>query len=241
MFRYLTLLLLLPFSISAQPNQEWYANNDRGNHFEGSYTRKVSNPSIHLVSLATPLPAYSFGQRQQLSVQFFSPEPKAYNLHAEELRVSQFYWLEDKNKQAKTGWNHFGGWHVDYILKRLSIDHRNLGLLIHIGRKNERQFVPARMQISEGPTTPSMYIAQIRLGRPASGGSYRLFRGKSKTRSRQILQQGISQKSSGTVFPIVIPFDVFQKQAGWYTVEINLEESRTGDPFTYSFSFYHPN
>ena len=141
------LFLLIPFFLTAQPNQEWYNKNDRGAHFEGSYTRKVSNPSINLVSLTGNSLAYQFGQKQKLQVKFFCPDTIQYNLHAEELRVSQFYWMEDKNQKAKNGWNEFNNWHVDYLLKKYSIDKRNLGVLIRTGEKGSRNYLPAFIQL----------------------------------------------------------------------------------------------
>lgn len=239
MRRPLTLLCLLPLSLLAQPSQQWYQENDRGTHYEGSYTRKVSNPSISLVSLTTPVPAYRFGQRQQLEVQFYTPNASNYQLHAEELRIAQFYWMEDKNKSATAGWNAFMAWPVDYILQRLSIDHRNLAVLIRLGNRGSRQFTPARVTVGKTDNSASLYIAQLRLGRPASGGFFRLYRGQSKSTNSQLLQQKIAPKSSGTVFPIALRFSDLSVGAGWYTVEVNLRERGTGDPFTYSFSFYH--
>jgi len=232
-------LLLLPFFLSAQPNQQWYDENDRGIHYEGSYTRKVSNPSINLVSLTGSLPAYQFGKKQKMHIRFFSPEMLKYNLHAEELRISQFYWLEDKSQNTKQGWNTFNNWQVDYLLKRFSIDHRNLGVLIRLGGKGERQYLPAFVQLGEEVIPPQRYIAQVRLGRPSSGGSFSLFKSKSRTKNHLIKIQSISRKSSGTVFPIVIPNSELDNQNGWYTIEINMKEEQTGDPFTYSFAFYH--
>ncbi|MEZ4995372.1 MAG: hypothetical protein R2824_33450, partial [Saprospiraceae bacterium] len=219
--------------------QQWYRANDRGNRFEGSYTRKVSNPSISLVSLTGNLPAYTFGEKQSLQVRFFSPDVEEYNLHAEELRVSQFYWMEDKDQKSRGGWNTFSDWQVDYFLKRLSIDHRNLGVLVYLGDKADRHFAPAFIVLPQESSPPEIYIAQIRLGRPSSGGSFSLYKGRSKISAELILEQAISKKSSGTVFPIVIPFETLKKDGDWYTVEINLKEARTGDPFTYSFSFFH--
>lgn len=238
--RNLTFLFLLTVSfLCAQPNQQWYLDNDRGKHFEGSYTRKVSNPSISLVALTSPLPAYAFGEKQKLNIQFFAPEGSPYNLHAEELRITQFYWLEDKSKNARAGWNSFDNWQVDYLLRRFAIDHRNLGVLVRLGQKGNRKYLPARVQLEGRHANPTIYIAQLRLGRPASGGSFTLYRGQTKTAVRQIYQQSISKKSSGTVFPVVIPFDRLGSDPGWFTLELNLKEERTGDPFTYSFSFYH--
>lgn len=233
------LFLLIPCFLVAQPNQDWYKNNDRGNHFEGSYTRKVSNPSISLISLTGNLPKYKFGKKQKLGIRFFSPDTSQYNLHAEELRVAQFYWMEDKKQNAKQGWNEFLNWHVDFILKRFSIDHRNIGVLIRSGEKGERNFLPANVHFQGEEFIPKMYIAQMRLGRPASGGSFNFYNGKSRSKENLIKKQKISKKSSGIVFPLVIPIEQLGKKEGWITVEINLKEERTGDPFTYSFSFYH--
>lgn len=232
--------ICFPVLLFSQPGQDWYDKNDRGDHYEGSYTRKVSNPSISLVSLTGNLPAYDFGQRQKLQVKFYNPKKYSYNLHAEELRVSQFYWMEDKNNKSPEGWNTFDNWQVDYFLKRLSIDHRNLGILIRLGGKGNRTYSPALVQLNNQNNNPRFYIAQLRLGRPASGGSFSLYRGKSRSSNKLLKNQAITKKASGTVFPVVLPLKDLGMEADWFTVEVNLREERTGDPFTYSFSFYHP-
>lgn len=236
-------LLCLPLLLGGQPSQQWYEANDRGNRFEGSYSRKVSNPSISLVSLSSHIPPYAFGEKQKLEARFFSPDVQEYNLHAEELRVSRFYWMEDKNQKSRKGWNSFSGWQVDYFLRRFSIDHRNLGILIHLGDKGERNYAPALIHIEgENREEAQFYIAQIRLGRPSSGGSFSVFKGRSRVPDNLIREQAITKKSPGTVFPIVLPIEELGEKETWFTVEINLKELRTGDPFTYSFSFYHyPN
>ena len=231
--------LLSSLPSAAQRSPEWLQSNDRGNRYEGTYTRKVSNPSINLVSLTGNLPAYHFGEKQKLEVSFFSPGLLEYQLHAEELRVSQFYWMEDKNQKSRIGWNVFSGWQVDYILKRLSIDHRNLGVLVCLGEKADRQYTPALINIEGETGENQFYIAQIRLGRPSSGGSFSIFSGTSRVAANLIREQAITRKSSGTVFPLLIPINELDKKNTWYTVEINLKEARTGDPFTYSFSFFH--
>lgn len=241
---YLAVFFLLFFSsfVLAQPGPTWFQSNDRGNHFEGSYSKKVSNPSVSLVSLLGNTVNYSFGQDQALDVQFFSDEKQAYELHAEELRITQFYWMQDKNTMAAKGWNSFNTWKVDYLLKKLSIDSRNLALLVQVGEKGKRKFLPAYVSMNGESQGSSRYIAQIRLGRAASTGSYSIYKGTDRVKEKLIKEQGITDKPAGIVFPLVIAKEELGNEPMWITVEINLKEKNTLDPFTYSFSFFHqPN
>ncbi len=232
-------MLLFSSQLFAQPGPDWFKQNDRGRHFEGSYTKKVSNPSINLVSLSTAMPRYVFGNKEQLQAAFYSPSEQAYLLHAEELQVVQFYWLQDKTEKATAGWNTFSGWHVDYMLKRLSVDARNLGVLIRLGEPGSRQFAPARISMGDKPSGGARYIAQLRLGRPVAKGSFKVYLGEERNADNLIMEKPITAKSSGTVFPIVLPVETLGGASDWVRVEINLIEKRTLDPFTYSFSFYH--
>lgn len=226
-------------SLLAQPGPDWYTNNDRGNRYEGSYSRKVSNPSLNLVSLtATPV-QYAFGNKQQLNLRFFLEGSTEYDLHAEELRITQYYWMQDKNKNAQSGWNSFEGWHVDYILKQLSIDHRNLGILVQVGDKGSRKYAPVWVSTDGNQPELKRYIAQLRMGRSAAKGSFRIYKGENRTPANLLQERAITAKSSGTIFPIIVPTKTLGDEAGWITVEINMQEKNTMDPFTYSFSFYH--
>jgi len=235
-------LVIMPIIVSAQPNKRWYKNNDKGNRYEGTYIQKVSNLKISLAAFSTELPNYEFDKRQKLELQFFSPNDSKYKLRAEELRISKFYWMEDKNQKAKEGWNSFNNWPVDYYLKRLSINKRNLGLLAHIGKIGERTFAPVFINIEDEITNPEYYIAQIRLGSPVANGKFIVYEGKkNKAQQNIVLEHNITKKSAGTVFPIVIPIETLDKNEGWFTVEIGAIEERTEDAFSYSFSFYHQN
>jgi hypothetical protein len=233
------LLTTLAASLSAQPDDDWFSKNDRGNRYEGSYSRKVSNPSVNLVSLTAVSPKYEWGKGQQLDVKFYNPLKQEYELHAEELTVTQFYWMQDKKKETAAGWQRFEGWQVDFLLKRLSIDARNLGVLVRLGERGSRKYAPAQVNLAGETAEAKQYVAQLRLGRPTADGSFKVYRGEKKTKENLVLEQKITAKSSGSTFPIVLAFATIGKEAGWFSVEVNLREKGTLDPFTYSFSFYH--
>lgn len=238
------LILLLAFALcstfaQAQPGDDWFAKNDRGNRYEGAYSRKVGNPSVNLVALTASSPKYKLGAGQKLKVAFYSPAVQAFELHAEELLVTQFYWMQVKDIQSAAGWNTFEGWQVDFMLKRLSLESRNLGVLVRLGDRSSRKFAPAQVSLEGETPEIKQYVAQLRLGRAAADGAYKIYRGESRTKASLILEQKIAAKSSGATFPVVIPVSSLGNQAGWFTVEVNLREKSTLDPFTYSFSFYH--
>lgn len=233
------ILLLLWSPLLAQPADEWFKQNDRGNRFEGSYSQKVSNPSVNLVSLTASTAKYTLGQGQQLQVRFYNPGVTEYDLHAEELNVTQFYWMQEKNKSSAKGWQQFAGWQVDMMLKRLSIDARNLGVLVRLGERGGRKFSPAYVSLAgETAAAPRNFIAQLRLGRAAADGNFKVYKGESRSKASLLFEQKISAKASGTTFPIVIAADKLGAEASWFTVEVNFREKGSLDPFTYSFSFY---
>lgn len=216
----------------------WKEKNDRGSRYEGSYNRLVGNPSIELVSLMRHLEPYSFGQGQTLTARFYSPQAQKYNLKAEELKTTRFYWLEDKQEQAEVGWNHFSDWPVDFLLKRLAIYPNNLGVLVRLGDPGSRTFSPVSLTVGEQIEKLNRYTAQFRLGRSSSGGQYRIYVGQHVSENSLLDQARISVKSTGKPFPITFSADKLP-QEGWYTVKVFMREKNTLDDFTYTFSFYH--
>lgn len=224
----------------AQRSPDWLTKNDRGNRYEGSYTRKVSNLSIDLLSLTGYFESYEFGKDQTLQIKFYSPEDASFRLKAEELVVTQYYWMQAKENEANAGWNQFGDWPVDYYLKRLSVSHRNLGVLIQYNPDSEiRHFLPAFISHSKGFQEIARYVLQFRLGRAIVDGQYKVFRGKTRAANHLLTSGKISSKSGGTSFPLVIPVEKFKTFQGWISVEVNCRERGTLDPFSYSLLFYH--
>ncbi|MEM6764970.1 MAG: hypothetical protein AAF824_03170 [Bacteroidota bacterium] len=238
------LLISMLFStVEAQKkrDEEWKRTHKRENRFEGTYTRQVGNPAIELLSLTSSFEPYEFRKSQQLTVKFFSPVDTSYFLKAEELRIFKFYWMESSEtvNQAITGWNEFGPWPVDDWLRRLSLTADKLGVLVRMGDWKSREILPVDIYFSEDPPVRNFLIAQFRLGRSISKGTFRLFKGKEKT-STSLLHKGkIGKKPGGSFFPVVMPKAWFQAEKGWYTLEVSLKEQGSFDDFSYSFSFYH--
>ena len=241
MSRIFTVILCLGLHLSwaqQQRSPHWHLKNDRGNRYEGSYTKDVSSYSVNLVSLvAGTIPNYQFRQNQQLKVRFYCPSTQPYQLRAEELKTTRYYWMQDKNTQAATGWYTFAPWPVDAILDDLQVPHENLGVAVELGRVGSGWFVPAWVYQSSAPGSARSYTAQIQLGFSVARGEYKIYPGKGVTANA--LRAGkISAKSGGDTFPIVIPINSLAS-SGWYTVEVNLRDKRRLDLTSYSFSFYH--
>ncbi|MEO1254380.1 MAG: hypothetical protein AAFY41_05780 [Bacteroidota bacterium] len=238
----ITLCLVILASAFSQDRRsaEWKKNNDRKNRYEGTYTRKVSNPSIDLVSLKAYQEEYESSKGHVLKVQFYTPEAMEYRLIAQELRVTRFYWMEAKDTLSIISWNTFQPWPVDYLLRRLRITYQNLGVVAQLLKEGsrKREFAPVYVYHSSSPGRTSYYVAYFHLGRPASGGSYSISSGRHRANAELLQTYPISKKSGGTAFPIRIKTELLES-SGWYTVEVNLREKGTLDPFSYSFSFYH--
>ena len=231
------MVLVLP--LLGQRSPDWFQSNDRGNRYEGTYTRKVSNLSIDLVSLTGFVEPYTFGEKQMLKAKFYCPAKASYQFNVEELIVSHFYWMQDKQTAAREGWNTFENWPVDYLLKSLGITHRNLGILVHLDEASARNFVPVLLFHSQAPQEVTRYVAQLRLGRSAADGRYKVYQGENRNAAALLLQGNISAKSGGTTFPLIIP--ATQLKEGWLSVEVNLREQGSLAPYSYNFRFYHKN
>ncbi|MDW3647393.1 MAG: hypothetical protein R8P61_10035 [Bacteroidia bacterium] len=244
-------LCLLFFSGIAQRSKEWQDKNDRGNRFEGEYfDRDIGNLAIDLLSFFSPGDHYVFGEDQRLEVHFYNPDSGQYKLVAKEIDVRQFYWMEDKNSSSRNGWNTFSGWPVDYLLKSLEINRKNLGLLVNLGKPNEKIISPAYLGIAEKSDKDSFkpfYVAHFVLGTSAEKGSWKLYQGKGRRAGTLIQERKLSSKDGSSPFAIYIMKKLLP-QSGWYTMELNFtslernnsEKSESKEEvMTYAFSFYH--
>ena len=241
MSRILLLLLCMGLQFSwAQQSRStyWLQKNDRGNRYEGSYTRQVNNYNIKLVSLvAGAIPNYQFRQNQQLKVRFYCPESQSYQLRAEERIATKYYWMQAKKTRATMGWNTFTPWPVDVVLKELNVRSQNLGVVVELGRVGSGRFVPSQVYQNAYTGSARRYTAHIQVGFGVAKGNCKVYRGQRVTGS-PLVERKISEKSGGDTFPILISASSLPA-SGWYTVQINLRESRRLDLKTHSFTFYH--
>lgn len=235
------LLLLSTLPLAAQRNAEWKRSNDRGTRYEGTYSRQVSG-GLELVSLHAGMPAsFSFGQGQQLRVRMYSPGNLSYTLHAEDLSGTQFYWWEDKNGQTSTGWYHSPAeWSVDYLLARLRLPANNLGICAETqgSTRDHKKYLVAQVYTGGTPPPVERFTAVLRLGRATAGGTYKVYRGESRSGS-PLLEGNITARSGGSRVNLSFPASSLQA-AGWYFVDITLRERGTLNPSTHTFSFYVP-
>ncbi|MEM7371207.1 MAG: hypothetical protein AAF587_21505 [Bacteroidota bacterium] len=234
-----SLLFCLLSNLHAQRSEAWKQANDRKDRYEGTYSRQVGNPDLELVSLTTGLRPYVFGQRKRLKLRFYSPSASRYKLHAEDVKGTQFYWWEDKHRQTSRGWHQSpAGWPVDYLLRKLNIRANNLGILAELEGIGRKKFAPVQVYSGGQPSGISRYVALLRLGRAAAGGTYTVHEGESR-RGRILLQKGVAARSGGSILALSIPAKVLPAGT-WVFVELTLKERGTLDPFTYSFQFYVP-
>lgn len=230
--------LFLP-SLHAQRKPAWKAKYDQGHYYEGTYSRQVGNPSVELISLTAGRVAYEFGKKQTLTVRWHSPGPSAYQLHAEDISGTRFYWFEDTSTMMKQGENILTGWAVDGWLRKLQLTHYNVGLLLRYGESGSRKFLPVQSYLGSSPSEPSRYVAILRLGRAISSGDWAVYRGTS-ARGKPLINQAISRKSGGSYFALRMPANDLPQAGGWVKVVLNFRERGTLDPFTYSFTYYVP-
>ncbi len=241
---WLIALLFFPWLLSAQgPDRYWFEKNDEGNRYEGSYSRKVANPAVELLSFtAGPIEPFEAGKGQQLNVRFCMPTAGPYWLKAEELRPVQFYWMEGKETIGKKGWNQFDNWPVDQWLRRLKIPSRNLGLIVKLGDPKSPLLIPAQVYHSGPRKAIERYLAHFRLGQSISKATINLYRGRHESRppsDRQIHALSISRKAGGSYFPYAIPAGLLDPSPGWYTLIMELQKQGSTHRIPFSFVFYH--
>ena len=221
-------------------NTRWKEANDHGNRYEGTYTKTLEGIPAELVSLIAHQDAYDFDQKQELFVSYFVPSAYPVYLCAQEIRESRFYWMEPKEQTSETGWQTFGPWPVDEVLKEMKISYRNLGVLAQIGAREERSFLP--VNISTAPylnNKNTYYIARIRFGVYIESGTYTVEKDHDEDSDSQeaLIAGEVGKKTGGIAFPLRIPTDKLP-DSGWYKVTFECEQ-RHGSSFTYIFWFYH--
>ncbi len=237
-FSFTFILLSCLVSAQAQRSDEWLKQHDHGKFHEGTYTREVSTSAMELVSLTAYWEPFEFGKRQNLKVRFYSPASSEFQIRVQELSVKRYYWLESKPQSTEQDWQEVDGWQVDRWLSRLKLSSRSLGLLVQIGPRKNRQFLPAWIYHNANAPSPKRYIAQIRLGINAENGTYNIYPGKRNSSNTPLKSGRILGRSGGTCFPVVIRSSDLPVP-GWYTMSIDLKESGDVDQHSYSFEFYH--
>lgn len=234
---------LLPISLAAQRDSLWLKKNDKGNRFEGNYSRQVANPSIELVSLTGNFEPYQTGARQQLKVRFCLPEASEYLIKAEELRPIQYYWMQSKETKGSKGWNKFDNWPVDGALRQLNVPAENLGVVAYIGDPKRKRFAPALIYHSNAPTEVKRYIARLRLGHSIAKGTAKVYRGQYEKAippsDKLVSTIAIQGYSEGSNFSLSLKTEQLGKEAGWFTVVLELEKTGGGQKLSYTFCLYH--
>ena len=238
------ILLTALLGLLAQgPDYTWLGQNDRGNRYEGSYTRKVANPAIELISFTWQYEAFEIGKNQILKIRFYLPDSARYFLKAEELRPVQYYWMQDKTTLGRQGWNLFNNWPVDTWLKRLNISSDNLGIVVRAGDKKSNQIAPAFVYHAVARGKTARYVARFRLGHSVSKGEAVLYKGLYEIRmppgNQKIHTFTLQKKSGGSYFPVVIPTAYLGDQAGWFTISLELSKEGSIQKILFTFSFYH--
>ena len=243
---YCIILILLSASFAmgqSYRSEKWLKENNRGNRYEGTYSKEVSS-ATELVSFMGSFEPYSIGQGQKLSVKFYLPATNAFYLKAEEVRPMNYYWMESSGN-AQKGWQSFDNWPVDDWIKKLNVQASNLGVLIKLDGSRSRQVAPAIVFHQHSPTYLDRYVAKYRLGTAITGGNYQIVSGKHErilpVGIKPIHQGVIYRKSGGSFFNILIPTTKLE-QEGWYTVAIQLNKYNSNDKINHQFTFYHfPN
>ncbi len=254
------LAIVLLFSIGivckllGQPDyprkQLWYQNpeNDKKNRYEGLYSKDVSNRALETVAFYSIFEPYEYGKSQKLTVKFYLPEGDLntpYFLKGEELIPLQFYWMEDKRRIAKPGWNYFSDWPVDALLSKYRIPRNNLGILVKIGNPNDsfESFAPCYIYNSNLDINPTYYIAKFRLGYSISESNYKIFQGHQNQinpKTAKAIKTGqIQRHSGGDVLTIAIPISDLGSSESWYTLYINLTKKGSASGPIKIISFYH--
>lgn len=213
--------------------------NDRGNRYEGSYTRKVKGGGVYLISFVTSIPKYQFNDGQSLDIQWYSPESTEVFIKAEELKVEQYYWMEVKetSSKANSGKNNFGPWGVDGGLRQHMVYPDNLGMVIR-ERKDKSIFYPVFWKLDGEALPARYYIMRLRAERAISGGSYRITYQNSDGKPVEIKNAPIQRFSGGMFQNMAVKLEDLPV-TGWYTVEVTVIEENSGTTINYPFKFYH--
>jgi len=216
--------------------EKWKIRHSLENRYEGTYEKEVGNPLFELVSMTGYLESYTFDKGQQMQVAFFVNEPIRYRLHAEECMPRVYYWMEDKNVEAKLGWNTFRFWPVDRRLEPFGIVAANLGVLVELEGPGSKKIAPALVYHSSRPNEIQNYIASVRLGRGISKGQFNVYRGM-KAEGEALIYRTISEKYGGSCLQLYIETE--NLDPGWYTIELSVRLRGTLNDRTFTFSFYH--
>jgi hypothetical protein len=142
------------------------------------------------------------------------------------------------------GWNRFGPWRVDNLLRKLHVTSGNLAFLLKVHADDSDYVLPVMITHSQIEYTPTYYKTLFRLGQGISGGEFRVFPDiiKGSTAVATSVQKGrIFPHVGGSILQISIDLSKLSVEGGWFTTDLLLSERGSLDKIPYRFYFYHPS
>ncbi len=155
--RLLTLVALLLGNAVAclAQSDEWKRDNDRGNRYEGTIERAVSQLDLDLLSLTSA--REKLEGDEELNVRFYLPESISAEIVARELVEAVHYWMLSKPfEPAEAGWRDFGPWPTSEVLSKNQISFDNIGVLVRVqSEQSNADVLSPAMIYHSSPGEPS--------------------------------------------------------------------------------------
>lgn len=240
-FSFLSLFLLIGFSVQAQRTPLWVKKIDQGNFIQGIIAKQISS-SVQVVSFYSHFTPYDLQKKEKLYFRFHSPSiDSSFFLKAEEIENFSYYRLESKPGFINKGIQTIGPIETDRFLNHYKIRPSNFGALLRFGGDQNNFLLPLVIYTDSIPNKIKYHKAVIKLNNGISGGEFHVYKGIFENNipySASIQSGRIGRKPSGGKFSIKIEDAIFDSYEGWVTVVFNLKKMDSIENIAHRFLFY---
>ncbi len=237
--RLLTLVALLLGNAVAclAQSDEWKRDNDRGNRYEGTIERAVSQLDLDLLSLTSA--REKLEGDEELNVRFYLPESISAEIVARELVEAVHYWMLSKPfEPAEAGWRDFGPWPTSEVLSKNQISFDNIGVLVRVqSEQSNADVLSPAMIYHSSPGEPSGdYTFLFQPSVPLRRLDYSVYRVGAD--GAEILSASLGETKRAGV-PFAVEIDLTGESSGLMRLELaGKYRNRTGGPVR-EYEFYH--
>lgn len=200
---------------------------------EGHYRREIASPAFELLSFVRGPRLAALSSPAVLNVMFFLPKPTRVTITAMELQPLTEYRMRANRVDWATGWNTFGPWETETVIRRLRVPLSNIGVVGRVGEETAGSGEIVPVAFVPEPRA-GLYELQFRVRYEVERATYTV----ESQSTQKVVQSGDVRDVAGDT-ATSIQFDLSNQPEQQYRIVVDcVFKGRTGGPQR-SFTFFH--
>lgn len=249
LYRFKCLLIVMSLLASNKLTAQHLTYSPRGNRYEGTKTLQVHNSvNVKIIGFHRDPVWYDFESDLNLYVHYFVPLKKRMNIRflAQEKFLEHAYFMQPFIKELgqEYGYNTFGPWNIDDVIRPLEIDSSNLMSLITVYDRNGILIAsPAQLSINKAPTfnSETRYELFYTLGNNSKWNKIEFylaskFEDNTFKIGKMKCSKKIGRRRANGVVSFIIRGDF---EESWYLARFESKHSVSNKSYFHDMYFYH--